>query len=135
MTKWGAHKTLWHLNLIPQCFNWFSIPLKRCDAPVNMKLPANSPYCPTEKQAKICLREQNILPAEDGLTTDVRINICRYQLPKKLNIHLNSINGYQKTSNNISLLIAKTSQMLTNKTFPDKTNLEMRHFNNLLTDF
>ena len=88
-----------------------------------------------EKQTKIHLREQNLLPAEDGLTTDVRINICRYQLTKKLNIHLNSINGYQKTSNNISLLIVKTNQMLANKTFPDKTNLDMRHFNNLLTDF
>ena len=118
-----------------QCFNQFSIPLKRCDTPASMKLPPNSPYCPTEKQTKICLREQNILPADDGSTTDVRINICRYQLKKKLNIHLNSINGYQKTLNNISLLIAKTNPMLTTKTFPDKTNLEMRHFNNLLTDF
>ena len=67
-----------------QCFNQFSIPLKRHDAPVSMKLPENSPYCPTEKQTKICLREQNILPAEDGSTTDVRINIHRYQLTKKL---------------------------------------------------
>ena len=61
-----------------QCFNQFSIPVKRSNAPVSMNLPANSPYCPVEKQRKICLREQNILPAEDGLTTDVRINICRY---------------------------------------------------------
>ena len=62
-----------------------------------MKLPANSPYCPMEKQTKICLREKNVLPAEDGLTTDVRIIIRRYQLTKKLNIHLKFINGYQKS--------------------------------------
>ena len=49
-----------------------------------MKLPANSPYCPVEKQTKIRFREQNVLPAEDGSTTDVRINIHRYQLTKKL---------------------------------------------------
>ena len=120
MTKQRAHKTIQHPNLMLRCFNQFSIPLNRC---------------PMEKQTKICLREQNLLPAEEGSTTDVRINICRYQLTKKLNIHLNSRNGYQKTLNNISLLIVKTNQMLTNKTFPDKTNLEMRHFNNLLTDF
>ena len=70
--------------------------MKRHDAPVSMKLPANSPYCPVEKQTKICLREQNVLPGEDGSTTDVRINIHRYQLTKKLNIHLEIINGYQK---------------------------------------
>ena len=64
------------------CFNQFSIPLKRCDAPVSMKLPAISPYCPAEKQTKIHLREQNVILAEDGLTTDVRINIHRYQLNK-----------------------------------------------------
>ena len=29
----------------------------------------------------------------------------------------------------------KQTKMLTNKTVLDKTNLEMRHFNNLLTDF
>ena len=52
--------------------------MKRCDAPVSMKLPANSPYCPAEKNTNICLREQNVLPAEDVLMTDVRINICRY---------------------------------------------------------
>ena len=40
--------------------------------------------------------------------------------------------GIRKTSNNISLL---TNYMLTNKTVPDKTNLEMRHSNNLPTDF
>ena len=46
--------------------------MKRCDAPVSMKLPANSPYCPAEKQTEKHLREQNVLPTEDGLTTDVR---------------------------------------------------------------
>ena len=61
-----------------QCFNQFSIPVKRHDAPVSMKLPANSPYCPAEKHTKIHLREHNVLPAEDGLMTDVRTNICRY---------------------------------------------------------
>ena len=40
------------------------------DAPVSMKLPTYSPYCPAEN---ICLREHNILPTEDGLMTDVRI--------------------------------------------------------------
>ena len=52
--------------------------MKRHEAPVSMKLPANSPYCPAEKHTKIHLREQNILPAEDGLMTDMRINIHRY---------------------------------------------------------
>ena len=47
-------------------------PLKRCDAPINMKLPSNSPYHPVEKHIKTCSREQNILPTEDGLTPDVR---------------------------------------------------------------
>ena len=79
-----------------QCFNQFSIPSKKCEALVSMKLPANSLYCPAEKQTKIPFREQSVLPAEDGLTTDVKINICRYQLTKKLDIHLEIINGYQK---------------------------------------
>ena len=61
-----------------------------------MKLPTNSPYCPVEKQTKIHFRKQDVLPAEDGSTTDVRINIHRYQLTKKLNIHLEIINWYQK---------------------------------------
>ena len=95
-TKQRAHKPLWHLNLMLQCFNWFSIPLKRHDTPVNMKSPANSPYCPGGKQTQICFRKQNVLPAADGSTTDVRINISRYQLTKKLNIHLKTINGYQE---------------------------------------
>ena len=56
----------------------------RHDAPVSMKLPANSPYCPAEKQIQICFRKQNVLPTEDGSTIDVRVNICRYQLTKKL---------------------------------------------------
>ena len=60
-----------------------------------MKLPANS-YYSVEKQTKICFREQNILPAEEGSTTDVNINMHRYQLTKKLNSHLKFINGYQK---------------------------------------
>ena len=47
-------------------------PLKRCDAPISMKLLSNSPYRPAEKHIKTCSREQNILPTEDGLTTDVR---------------------------------------------------------------
>ena len=63
----------------------------RWDAPLSMKLPANSPYCPAEKQTEICSREQSVLPAEDGSTTDVRINICRYQLTKRLNIHLKKL--------------------------------------------
>ena len=79
-----------------QCFNQFSIPLKRHDTLVNMKLPANSPYCTAEKQTRLCFREQSILPTEDELTTDVRINIHWYQLTKKLNIHLEIINRYQK---------------------------------------
>ena len=47
-------------------------PLKRCDAPISMKLLSNFPYHPVEKHIKTCCREQNILPTEDGLTTDVR---------------------------------------------------------------
>ena len=47
-------------------------PLKRCDAPISMKLPSNSPYHSVEKHIKTCSREQNILLTEDGLTTDVR---------------------------------------------------------------
>ena len=47
-------------------------PLKRHDAPINTKLPTNSPYHPAEKHIKTCSREQNILPTKDGLTTDVR---------------------------------------------------------------
>ena len=78
-TKQRAHKTLQHPNVMLQCFNQFSIPLRRHDTPVTMKLPANSPYCPVETQAQICFREQSILPVvKDGLTTDVRINISRY---------------------------------------------------------
>ena len=61
-----------------------SIPLKRCDAPASIKLPVNFPYCPVEKQIKIPSRKQSILPAEDGSTTNVRTNICRYQLTRKL---------------------------------------------------
>ena len=77
-----------------------------------MKSLANSPYCAAEKQTQICFREQNLLPAEDGSTTDVRINIGKYQLTKKLNIHLKTINGYQKnieqyaTANSKNKLIA-----------------------------
>ena len=52
--------------------------MKRCDAPVSKKLPANSPYCPAEKHTKIHLKEHNVLPAEDGLMTNVRTNIHRY---------------------------------------------------------
>ena len=48
------------------------MPLKRCDTPINTKLPSNSPYHPVEKQIETGFREQNILPTEDGLTTDVR---------------------------------------------------------------
>ena len=62
------------------------------DAPVSMMLPANSPYCPVEKHTKIHLKEHNVLPAEDGLTTDVRINICRYSLTKKLKTSILSCN-------------------------------------------
>ena len=47
-------------------------PLKRCDAPINMKLQSNSPYHLAERQTDTHSREQNILPTEDGLTTDVR---------------------------------------------------------------
>ena len=47
-------------------------PLKRCDAPISTKLQSNSPYHPAEKQIKTHFREQNIIPTEDGLTTDVR---------------------------------------------------------------
>ena len=47
-------------------------PLKRHDAPISTKLPSNSPHHPAEKQIKTCSREQNILPTEDGMTTDVR---------------------------------------------------------------
>ena len=47
-------------------------PLKRCDAPICMKLQSNSPYHPAEKEIETCFREQNILPTEDGLTTDVK---------------------------------------------------------------
>ena len=63
-------------------------PLKRRDAPINMKLPSNSPYHPAEKHIKTHSREQNIFPTEDGLTTDVRtISIyegTRSHLTKKL---------------------------------------------------
>ena len=62
-----------------------------------MKLPANSPYCPAEKQIKICFREQNIIQAKDGSTTDVRTNIRRYKTHKEANIHLEIMNGYEKT--------------------------------------
>ena len=47
-------------------------PLKRCDAPISTRLQSYSPYYPMEKQIETCFREQNILPTEDGLTTDVR---------------------------------------------------------------
>ena len=47
-------------------------PLKRCDTPMSMKLSSNSPYHPVEKHIKTHSREQDILPTEDGLTTDVR---------------------------------------------------------------
>ena len=47
-------------------------PFKRCDASIITKLPSNSPYHPAEKHTKTCSKEQNILPTEDGLTTDVR---------------------------------------------------------------
>ena len=50
-----------------------------------------------EKQIKIRFREQSILPAEDGLPTDVRTNICRYKTHKEANIHIETIDGYQKT--------------------------------------
>ena len=33
------------------------------------------------------------------------------------------------------MLTAETNQVLTNKTVPDKTKIEMRHSNNLLPDF
>ena len=86
-----------------------------------MKSPANSPYCPAEKQTQIHFRKQNILPAADGSTTDVRINICRYQLTKKLNIHLKTINGYQKnikqyfTTNNKNELNANQQKLFLTK--------------------
>ena len=35
-------------------------PLKRCDAPINMKLPSKSPYHPAEKQLKTPFREQKL---------------------------------------------------------------------------
>ena len=47
-------------------------PLKRCDAPISMKLPSSSPYHPAEKHIKTHSSKQNILPTVDGLTTDVR---------------------------------------------------------------
>ena len=47
-------------------------PLKRHDTPISMMLQSNSPYHPAEKQIKTHFREQNIIPTEDGLTTDVR---------------------------------------------------------------
>ena len=69
----SSQNPMTHKNLMLQCFNQFSTPVKKHDAPVSMKLPANSPYCPVEKHRKIHLREHNILPTEDGLMTDVRI--------------------------------------------------------------
>ena len=38
-----------------------------------------------------------MLPTENGLTIDVRINICRYKTHKETNIHLEIINECQKT--------------------------------------
>ena len=72
-------------------------PSKRCDAPVSIELPSNSPYYPAGKQIKTCFREQNKLSAEDGWTTDVRTNIHRYKTHEEANIHLEIINRYQKT--------------------------------------
>ena len=43
--------------------------------------------------------------------------------------------GIRETLNNISLLTVKTNQMLTTKTVPDKTKIEMKCSNNLPTDF
>ena len=54
-------------------------PSRRHDTPISTKLPSNSPYYPAEKQIKTHFKEQNVLPTEDGLTTDVRTNIHRYK--------------------------------------------------------
>ena len=74
--KQRAHKnptTLLALMLLPILYTSACLkPSKRCDAPISMKLQLNSPYHPAEKQIETCFREQNILPTEDGLTTDVR---------------------------------------------------------------
>ena len=79
----------------------------RHDAPVSMKLPANSPYCPAEKQREIHFRKQNILPIEDGSTIDVRINICRYQLTKKLK---HPSRNYKWVSENIDQYFTANSE-------------------------
>ena len=47
-------------------------PLKRCDAPISLKLLSDSPYHTVEKWIETCFREQHMLSTEDGLTTDVR---------------------------------------------------------------
>ena len=71
-------------------------PSKRHDAPISTKLPSNSPYYPAERQIETCFREQNMLPAEDVLITDVRTNMHRYKTHEEANIHLEIINVYQK---------------------------------------
>ena len=46
--------------------------IEEIDTPISTKLLSNSPYHPVEKHIKTHSREQNILPTEDGLTTDAR---------------------------------------------------------------
>ena len=71
--KQRAHKTLLHIKLNALMLQLILYTREKHDASVSMKLPAYSPYYPEERHTKICLREHNILPAEDGLKTDVRI--------------------------------------------------------------
>ena len=87
-----THKLFHALMLLPILYtSACPKPLKRCDAPISSKLQSNSPYHTVEKQIQTCFRE-HMLPAEDGLTTDVRTNIHRYKTHKEANIHLEIMN-------------------------------------------
>ena len=85
------HKLFQALMLLPILYtSACPKPLKIHDAPISLKLQSNSPYHTVEKQIETCFRE-HMLPAEDGLTTDVRTNIHRYKTHKEINIHLEII--------------------------------------------
>ena len=90
---------------------------------------------PAEKQIETCFREQNVLPAEDGLTTDVRTNICRYKTYKEANIHLEIINRYQKNIKQYYTINNENKLNINQQNCFWQGNLEKRHFNNLPTDF
>ena len=70
-------------NLTLQCFDQFSILSNRHDTPINMKVPANSPYYSAKKQ-RYTSENKAYFQQKDGSTTDMRTNIRRNKLTKKL---------------------------------------------------